>query len=98
MELGVCGADVIGGVGGCNTPVYVNVCLNAADGLCLHNAQATWRASTALRSVDGDTEIMRTCFDMGKNRVMVGQCNVVKYTKKGGVSGFGHSSTPGSPF
>ncbi len=68
VELGVCGADGIGGVGGRNTPVYVNVCLDAADGLCLHNTQATWRASTALRSVDGDAEIMRTCFDMGKNR------------------------------
>lgn len=69
MELGVCGgADGNGRVGGHNTPVHVTVCLDGADGLCLHNAQANWRASTALRSVDGDAEIIRTCFDMGRNR------------------------------
>jgi hypothetical protein len=39
VELSVCGADGNGGVGGRITPVYVNVCLDAADGLCLHNAQ-----------------------------------------------------------
>ena len=54
MEVGVCGADRNEGevVGGHITLVDVNESLDAADGLCLHKAQANLRASTALRSVD----------------------------------------------
>jgi len=60
VELCVCGADGNEGegVGGCSTLVDDNVCLDDADGLCLHKTQANWSASTALRSVDGDAEII----------------------------------------
>ena len=83
VELGVCGTDGNGGVGGRNTPVHVNVCLDAADGLCLNNAQANWRASTALRSVDGDAEIIRACFGMGRNKKCDGRTMQCSEMQKG---------------
>ena len=69
VHLGVCGPVGNEGDDGARTTlVDVNESLDAPDGSCLNKAQATWRASTALRSVDGDTEIIRSCLGMGRKR------------------------------
>ena len=67
------------------TLVDVNVCLDAADGLCLHihNAQANWRASTALRSVDGDAEIIRAAQrKKGENKSFQVRTRIAKHMEK----------------
>ena len=69
VHLGVCGsAGNEGGDGGRSTLVDVKESLDDADGSCLNKAQATWRAATALRSVEGDAEIIRASLGMGEKR------------------------------